>query len=190
MSNNPQDVIKQQILEVEKIVVASFSKERRLDLNELARAMDYFFVGHNFHSEWAESKEVETQAHLIAYGLHKVLSLSLDESSKLEGAPLFRSTLKSQKWANSVFRLCGKLGYCEHLLELQRVGLIEITKTAPNKYHARPLTKPYGVESYERKNATWLKSLIAEHDQEIADILETGSKNILDPFVKTTKWPK
>ncbi|MFC1976217.1 hypothetical protein ACFLXQ_07450 [Chloroflexota bacterium] len=178
MSNSPQDIIKQQILKTEIIIFESFSKERRLDLIELARTMDYFFVGRNFYSEWAKSKEVEAQSYLIAYGLHKVLSLSLDESNKLEGAPLFCSTPESQKWANSVFSLCGKLGYCEHLLELQRVGLIEITKTAPNKYHARPLTKPYGVESYERENAIWLKSLIAEHDQKIAEILRTGSKKI------------
>lgn len=178
MSNSPQDIIKQQILQVENIIVESFSKERRLDLIELARTMDYFFVGRNFYSEWAKSKEVEVQSHLIAYGLHKVLSLTLDGSSKLESAPLFCSTSESQKWANSVFSLCGRLGYCEHLLELQRVGLIEITKTTPNKFHARPLTKPYGVESYERENAIWLKSLIAEHDQKIADILQNDSKKI------------
>ena len=177
-NHTPQRVIKQQILEVEKTIISSFSKERRLDLIELARAMDYFFVGRNYYSEWAKSKEVEAQAHLMAYGLHKILSLSLDESSKLEGAPLFRSTLESQKWAYSVFNLCGKLGYCEHLLELQRAGLVEIIKTAPNKYRAYPATKPYGVESYEMENAIWLKGLIAKHDQEIVDILKTGSQKV------------
>jgi len=178
IDDKAQNVIKQQILEVEDTIVASFGKERRLDLIELARTMDYFFVGRNFYSKWAKSKEVESHAHLVAYGLHRILSLSLDESSKQEGAPLFRSTPKSQRWANSVLSECGKLGYCEHLLELQRVGLIDIVETAPNRYHARPAIRPYGIESFERENAIWLKGLIAEHSQDVVTVLKADSEKV------------
>ncbi len=178
MSDKPENVIRQQILEIEKTIVPTFSNERRLELIELARAMDYFFVGRNFYSEWAKSKDVESHAHLISFGLHKALSLALDESSKLEGAPLFRSTPSLQKWANSVLALCGQIGYCEQLLELQRVGLIEITETAPNHYHTYPATKLYGVESFERENAVWLKGLISKHNQSVKDALRANSKAI------------
>lgn len=188
MSDKPENVIKQQIAEIEKTIVPSFSSERRLELIELARAMDYFFVGRNFYSEWAKSKEVESHAHLISFGLHKALSLALDASSKLEGAPLFRSTPKLQKWANSVLALCGQIGYCEHLLELQRVGLIEITETAPNYFHTYPATNPYGVEAFERENAVWLKGLISKHNQTVADALKANSsavKKMMSERVKT-----
>ncbi len=189
MSEKAKDVIKQQILELEKTIVPSFSNERRLELIELARAMDYFFVGRNFYSQWAKSKEVESHSHLISFGLHKALSLSLDESTKLEGAPLFRSTQKLQNWANAVFVLCGQIGYCEHLLELYKVGLIEIEETAPNHYHVYPATKVYGVESFEEENAIWLKGLISKRNQVIANKLKAKSKAIKRIMSKRVeKW--
>jgi len=57
MNNKTENVIKQQIFELEKTIISSFSNERRLELIELARAMDYvLFVGRNFYSEWAKIK--------------------------------------------------------------------------------------------------------------------------------------
>ncbi len=185
--DKPQYAIKQKILEIEETIATSFGKERRLELIELARAMDYYFVGRNYYSKWVKSKDVEYHAQLIAYGLHKALSLSLDESSIQEGAPLFCSTSNLQKWADSVLVLCGQLGYCEHLLELQRVGLIEITETAPNQYRARPTTKPYGMESFERENAVWLKGLIAEYNQGVVDALKADSKKIKKMMYRRVK---
>lgn len=201
MSDKPEEVIKQQILELEKIVIPSYSNERRLELIELARAMDYFFVGRNFSPEWKKSAEIESYSSLVSFGLHKALSLSLDSSINLEGAPLFRSTPDLQKWANSVLVLCGQIGYGEHLLELQRVGLIEIRETATNKYHVYPATKIYGVESFEEENAIWLKGLVAKQNQVVVNALKADSKRIkkimrrrvkpwMDHYIQYTTTPE
>lgn len=189
MDTEPQDEIRQQIRNSEQSIVSSFNHERRLDLIELARAMDYHFVGRNFNPVWAESNEVAEHAILLAFGLHKALNLSLDESSKYQGAPLFRSTPALRAWANSTLILCGQLGYCEHLLELQRVGLVEILKVAPDKYHAHIISTPYGVESYERENFTWTRNIIATMDQEYTNALSAYAESIKNMmFSRVAAW--
>ncbi len=189
MPDDPLTGLRDLILEGERSVISTFQNERRLDLVELARAMDFFFVGYNFNADWAKSEESGSHAQLVAYGLHKALYLLLDESTKHEGAPLFRSTPESQKWADSMLAFCGKLGYCEYLLELQRVGLIEITRVAPDKYHARPITTPYGVESFERENLAWTRNLIETMNQGRANYLKAHSRAIKDMmFARVDAW--
>lgn len=178
MENESQADLKKQIIEGEQTIVSGFNKERRLNLIELVRAMDYFFVGRIVNSEWTESNEIAEHANQIAYGLHKALDLALDESSKYPGAPLFCSTPALQMLANSTLAFCGRLGYCEHLLELQRVGLVEIAKVSSDKYHARIQTTPYGIESYERENFEWTRNIIATMDQENVNILSMQADGI------------
>jgi hypothetical protein len=189
MKTEPQDDLRELILKGEQTIVSGFDKERRLNLIELARAMDYNFVGRNFNPEWGESNAVEEHASMLAFGLHKALKLSLDESSKYQGAPLFRSTPALQMWANATLVFCGQLGYCEHLLELHRVGLVEIGKIGSDKYSARLISTPYGVESYERENFAWTRNIIATMDQEYANALSVNSESIKKMmFARVDAW--
>ena len=178
MKTELQDELKELILKGEQTIVSGFNNERRLNLIELARAMDYYFVGRNFNPYWLKSDIEAEHAILLAFGLPKALNLSLDRSSKYQGAPLFRSTPALQMWANSTLVYCGQLGYCEHLLELQRVGLVEIEKVGTDKYHVHIISTPYGVESYERENFTWTRNLIATMDQEYANALSIQAESI------------
>lgn len=178
MKTEPQDNLRALILEGEETIVSGFNNERRLNLIELARAMDYYFVGRNFNSNWVKTDGVEKYASLLAFGLHKALNLSLDKSSKYKGAPLFRSTPALQMWANATLVLCGQLGYCEHLLELQRVGLVEIEKIGSDKYHAHIVSSPYGIESFERENFAWTRNIVAMMDQEYANALSVHAESI------------
>jgi len=134
-------------------------------------------------------RRITTYAHLLAYGLHKALNLSLDESSRNPGAPLFCSTPELQKWANSILVFCGQLGYCEHLLELHRVGLLEIVRINSDKYHARPVTTPFGIESYERENFAWTRNIITTMDQEQANSLSVHTEAIKEMmFARVDTW--
>jgi hypothetical protein len=189
MKTEPLDDLREQIHIGEQTIVSSFEKERRLSLIELARAMDYYFVGRNFNPEWAESIAVEEHASMLAFGLHKALNLSLDKSSKYQGAPLFCSTPALQMWANSTLVFCGQLGYCEHLLELQRVGLVEIAKVGSDNYHVHIISTPYGVESHERENFTWTRNIIATMDQEYANALSVHAESIKNlMFTRVDAW--
>ena len=189
MKTEPQDDLREHILRNEQAIVSTFHEERRLNLIELARAMDYFFIGRNSNPDWTELNEVATHAQLLAYGLHKALDLSLDRSSKYRGAPLFPSTPELQRRANSTLELCGQLGYCEHLLELQRVGLLEIVKVSPDRYHAHLVTTPYGIEARERENFAWIRDIIATMDRARANSLSAHTEAIGKMmFTRVASW--
>ncbi len=186
MFNGEEDTereLRNLIQEQEQWVLLSLDKERRLNLIELARAVDNLVVRQIADPEWAASPSGEALAHLIAFGLHKALFLTLDESSKFQGAPLYRSIPKLQRWADSVLQHLGRVGYCEHLLELNRVGLSEIKKVGPNKYYVRPASSSTGSEMHEREHFYWVREFISQNQAPLSDSLKASWESIREIMV-------
>jgi len=144
----------------ERRIFNSFPLERRRGLIEIARSMDLFWTSLNLGIITA-SEQTREASQFITFGLNKSLHLFLDDSCGRPGFPLARSNNETNQWANSVLIHCGRLGLCEHLLEICRVGLGELYKERPRVYRFKYTSHPIGFESIEREDFTWMAEFIA-----------------------------
>lgn len=107
--------------------------DHRCALIELARAMDAFWV-----RTLSKQDDLGEPDDLYPFAWNKALSLFMDDACEAEGAPLIASSRESQEWADSVLQLCGRIAFCEHLLELTRAGLSRAPRRAQMNTSSNP----------------------------------------------------
>ena len=166
---DPVDSLLDLIQTEERRLLSTFSLERRIGLFELVRAADEWFAatqlspGRGSELDQRSADQLDEAAGLLSFGLNKALQLFVDDSCLKDGAPLFASDPAFQRWANPALFWCGRLGYCQRVLELCRVGLAEITRSGPKKYQVRMTAERVGAEALEA--AEFLRFLLSDQQQ-------------------------
>lgn len=168
----PSKELEALIHQEEKRIARSLPAEKRFGLMEIARAMDYHWVRGRLNLIKVE--EAFEVADLVEFGVNRAIRLCLDESTKFPLFPLTPSLKPHQEWSDSVLQICGRLGRCEHLLELCRLGLGELIKERTELYRFRYAEGPIGLESFEREDAVWFERFVASLQQ--AEILELNER--------------
>ena len=106
----------------EQRILKSYPLEGRLGLMEISRSMDLAWINIDLGNvEYSE--ETTRMWQLFRFGINKAIYLFLDRSCNFPSFPLGKSTEMSKNWADSVLIHCGRLGLCEHFLEINRIGL-------------------------------------------------------------------
>lgn len=185
--------LRQELIEIirqeEQVILASFPLERRLAVMEISRAMDSFWVSINNSTEPLDDSHPVAQ--FIMFGLNKALSLFMDESCKYPSFPLMRSTDELQRWADSVLQHCGRLGICEHLLEICRIGLAELRRDQPRQYRFSFDAESIGAEAYEATNFAWFKNYVSNQQEAQMKILKSKRAKIWKMMSKKVRpWNK
>jgi len=188
---NPVSELRSLINYEEQRILNSFSLESRLGLMEISRSMDLFWTSLNIGAV-QQRREVYDTSELITFGLNKAVNLFLDHSCNFVSFPLARSTEESKNWADSVLLHCGRLGLCEHLLEVNRVGLGELQKESDYSYRFQySSSEPIGLESFEKDDFAWMTQSIARSQAAKAKELEERQQriwNLMSGLVNT--WQK
>lgn len=161
----------------EQRVLDSFLLERRLGLMEISRSMDLFWMSINTGAV-QDSEQVDKVSQLITFGLNKAVHLFLDRSCGFPSFPLANSNGTSRRWADSVLIHCGRLGLCEHLLEISRVGLGELQKESDYVYRFHYSSEPIGLEFFEKDDFTWRTQSIAQSQADQMKDLEERQHKI------------
>jgi hypothetical protein len=176
MHADPLEQLRDLVFKEEQKIFESFPLERRIGLMEIARSMDHGWLmpyrGLPWESDWRRIEQ------LNEFGLNKALSLFVDGSTKGERFPLMPSTVASQQWADSVLQHCGRLGLCEHLIEVCRVGLGAIEAVGPDRYIFRYTSDPVGLELLEREDGAWFQGLVSKLQEDELGALEKDKPKV------------
>ena len=151
---NPASELRSLIIHEEQRILDSFPLERRFGLMEIARSMDLFWANLSMGIV-QDTEQVREVSQLITFGLNKAIHLFLDSSCNLPGFPLAKSNEGAKQWADSVLIHCGRLGVCEHLLEVCRVGLRKLAYYMLRKCLDRIVFQ--GMQSLADMNLTYIE---------------------------------
>jgi len=177
---NPVSELRSLISYEEQRILNSFLLERRTGLMEISRSMDFYCASLNmgFLQNPEQFNELEL---LISFGLNKAIYLFLDHSCSFPSFPLSCSNEQDRIWANAVLNYCGHLGLCEHLLEINRIGLCELNKESEHVYRFEYSSNiPIGLESFERDDFSWYSQFINHKQHNRRKELETRQRKIWD----------
>ena len=152
-----------------KSLVRVLNDEKRLDLIEICRAIDYFFIGRTLGFVPGDSIHITEIEYNLNYGLNKAVYHTLDEATSYSGAPLFKSTEEIQQRAIGIIYKFGQIGILEYILTLSKLRLGEIIKLDAKHFCFKNLTYPIGVEYEEARSFNWLIELISEMQEPITD---------------------
>ena len=178
LETDPVSELRSLINYEEQRILNSFPLERRLGLMEISRSMDLFWTSLNM-GVVQDHEGVHGISQLITFGLNKAVHLFLDNSCNFSSFPLARSNEESKNWADSVLLHCGRLGLCEHLLEINRIGLSELQKESDYIYRFQySSSEPVGLESFEKDDFTWRTQSIVQSQAAKAKELEEKQHRI------------
>jgi hypothetical protein len=152
---------------------------------EIARSMDTIWVLEYFADEETNIRVENLQ--MATWGINRALLLLMDKSYKSRGFPLSPSSWEMQSWALSLLVQCGRLGLVEHLLEINRVGLCNITKPGEAKFVFSYTKHPVGIEAYERDSMRWVDRLIAEYQEPRLELLHNQIGEIRKLMVRLVR---
>jgi hypothetical protein len=122
-------------------------------LIDIARSMDNYWVNvsHVYSAEKLDLESLNTQ---MEFGLNKALKILLQDVYKYPTILLTPTNRYRSTWADTFIQSCGKLGWCEQLLEIHRVGLCELTKLG-DTYRFNINIENAGIETIERAHFDW-----------------------------------
>jgi hypothetical protein len=188
--SNPRDELVAIIHQEEQRIRKTFPLERRLSVMELARAMD-FYSSRRFLAQEEPSDDLVQITQLISYGLNKAIALFMDGEYIYPTYPIISSNEHSQQWADSVLINCGRLGVCEHLLEICKFNLGELRKEQPHEYRFRFTAESMGAESYEAGHSEWFIQYISRKQEALLTLLRTREREVIREMAKRVKkWNK
>ena len=172
MELSPSEILTNIIRDEERRLLGSMPGERRWELLELVRAIDYYFVYVLGLDEKKREEEVDSERwDLYRHGQSKAVSLFVDPSSILPGASLTRSTPVHQQWADAMIQSCGRLAICEAVLGLHRYDLVELSMPSPRTIQVKVGQRELGVEPLEADESRIFGDLAEEIDQHIRERL-------------------
>lgn len=140
--------------------------EYRLALLQLLRCVDHEtylnYIYERAGKERPNSDALQEVNRLFGWGLNEALLMFWRRHTGPAGIPLFRSSQEMKRWGDSLLQCCGRVRFIEHMLELARIRLGEITASSEEEgvyefYYSEDAT---GVESIERKDAGYFRVLL------------------------------
>ena len=151
LSNVRQELI--EILQKEERQLSSNFPPQGFGLMEIARSMDNYWTGAStiYSSEGLDVDNVVTK---MKFGINKAIRLTLLDSSKHPTVFLTPTNQDVSIWADTLIQSCGRIGLCENLLEIHRVGLCELTKSGQT-YRFNITTDNTGMELHEKSHFDW-----------------------------------
>ena len=133
MLKTPVELLTEVIKAEDQRLLASFPLPRRAALLELVRAIDELFVSLYLSPNAIIGRKEEEEDELdeiFTHGSGRALRLFADWTANEPGAPIFRSTEASRRWADSVLAYCRKLSLCERIIDMCRFNLGKLEKSS------------------------------------------------------------
>lgn len=158
-------------------IVGSFGQlETRAALALLLRCFDYdaFLAQLSHKTKGGQEENIrEGWNSLIqenCWGLFEALGLFWTDRVALKGIPVFVINPTDLEWGESVLQACSRIRRISHLMELERLGLVEIKAAGVDVFECHYICSNVGIERAERDDFSFLASCYAQRVEEHAPL--------------------
>jgi hypothetical protein len=127
--------------------------------------------------------------YLNTWGLSEALGLFWGKETRNVGIPVFKCLPEFKRWGDSLLQMCGRIRLVEHLLELARVGLLEIQTLSENHFHMSSAADVIGVEAIEREDLDCLSELYGKRAAVFSAHLDVAKSNAIKRIMQRLVRP-